>query len=75
MFFEDWKKNFSICFSFSGCGKSTSVGLITRLYEAEQGKVTIDGNNVNDLNIEWLRNVVGIVQQVRLSIKKNDQVY
>ncbi|CAJ0951470.1 unnamed protein product, partial [Mesorhabditis belari] len=47
----------------SGCGKSTSVGLITRLYEAEQGKVTIDGENVNDLNIEWLRNVVGIVQQ------------
>lgn len=47
----------------SGCGKSTSVGLLTRLYEAESGKVTIDGHDVRDMNIEWLRNVIGIVQQ------------
>ncbi|CAJ0567442.1 unnamed protein product, partial [Mesorhabditis spiculigera] len=47
----------------SGCGKSTSVGLITRLYEAESGLVTLDGTDVRTLNIEWLRNTVGIVQQ------------
>ncbi|VDN29705.1 unnamed protein product, partial [Cylicostephanus goldi] len=47
----------------SGCGKSTSVGLITRLYEAESGRVTLDGQDVKELNIEWLRNTVGIVQQ------------
>lgn len=47
----------------SGCGKSTSVGLLTRLYEPEQGSVQIDGVDVRDLNLEWLRNVVGIVQQ------------
>uniref|UniRef100_A0A0K0EGL2 LP14331p n=1 Tax=Strongyloides stercoralis TaxID=6248 RepID=A0A0K0EGL2_STRER len=47
----------------SGCGKSTSVGLLTRLYEPEEGSVTIDGVEVRDLNINWLRNVVGIVQQ------------
>ncbi|VDM77402.1 unnamed protein product, partial [Strongylus vulgaris] len=47
----------------SGCGKSTSVGLITRLYEAEAGTVKIDGNDVREVNIEWLRNTVGIVQQ------------
>uniref|UniRef100_A0A1I7US71 ABC transporter domain-containing protein n=3 Tax=Caenorhabditis tropicalis TaxID=1561998 RepID=A0A1I7US71_9PELO len=47
----------------SGCGKSTSVGLLTRLYEPEAGNVTIDGTDVRELNIEYLRNVVGIVQQ------------
>ncbi|VDK73101.1 unnamed protein product, partial [Cylicostephanus goldi] len=47
----------------SGCGKSTSVGLITRLYEAEAGTVKIDGNDVRTVNLEWLRNTVGIVQQ------------
>uniref|UniRef100_A0A0N5BVD9 Transferred entry: 7.6.2.2 n=1 Tax=Strongyloides papillosus TaxID=174720 RepID=A0A0N5BVD9_STREA len=47
----------------SGCGKSTSVGLITRLYEPEEGSVTIDNVEVRDLNIDWLRNIVGIVQQ------------
>ncbi|KHJ99471.1 ABC transporter transmembrane region, partial [Oesophagostomum dentatum] len=47
----------------SGCGKSTAVGLITRLYEAESGTVKIDGTDVRNVNIEWLRNTVGIVQQ------------
>ncbi|UMM42746.1 hypothetical protein L5515_018454 [Caenorhabditis briggsae] len=47
----------------SGCGKSTSVGLLTRLYEPETGNVTIDGTDVRELNIDYLRNVVGIVQQ------------
>ncbi|CAI4232216.1 unnamed protein product [Auanema sp. JU1783] len=47
----------------SGCGKSTSVGLLTRLYEAEAGTVTLDGVNVRDFNINWLRNHIGIVQQ------------
>ncbi|EFP10200.1 CRE-PGP-14 protein [Caenorhabditis remanei] len=47
----------------SGCGKSTSVGLLTRLYEPEAGNVTIDGTDVRELNIDWLRNIVGIVQQ------------
>lgn len=49
--------------SFSGCGKSTTVGLLTRLYEPEAGTVMIDANNVRDLNIEWLRNIIGVVQQ------------
>uniref|UniRef100_A0A7E4ZZE1 ABC transmembrane type-1 domain-containing protein n=1 Tax=Panagrellus redivivus TaxID=6233 RepID=A0A7E4ZZE1_PANRE len=47
----------------SGCGKSTSVGLLTRLYEPEKGDVLIDGVDVRKLNIHHLRNVIGIVQQ------------
>ena len=47
----------------SGCGKSTSVGLLTRLYECEAGNVLLDGVDVRELNIDWLRNNIGIVQQ------------
>jgi ATP-binding cassette subfamily B (MDR/TAP) protein 1 len=47
----------------SGCGKSTSLGLLTRLYECVGGKVSIDGEDVRDLNIGHLRNIIGIVQQ------------
>ncbi|GMS83734.1 hypothetical protein PENTCL1PPCAC_5909 [Pristionchus entomophagus] len=47
----------------SGCGKSTSIGLVTRLYMPEQGRVTIDGHDVNGMNLEYLRNIVGVVQQ------------
>uniref|UniRef100_A0A8R1EAP0 Uncharacterized protein n=4 Tax=Caenorhabditis japonica TaxID=281687 RepID=A0A8R1EAP0_CAEJA len=47
----------------SGCGKSTSVGLLTRLYEPEAGNVMIDEQDVRELNIDWLRKVIGIVQQ------------
>uniref|UniRef100_A0AC34QTH7 Uncharacterized protein n=1 Tax=Panagrolaimus sp. JU765 TaxID=591449 RepID=A0AC34QTH7_9BILA len=47
----------------SGCGKSTTVGLLTRLYEPEAGSVTIDGVDVRKFNISYLRHVCGIVQQ------------
>ena len=47
----------------SGCGKSTTVGLLTRLYEPEAGSVTIDGIDVRKYNINYLRHVCGIVQQ------------
>ncbi|KAH7727055.1 P-glycoprotein [Aphelenchoides avenae] len=47
----------------SGCGKSTSIGLITRLYECSVGAVSIDGIDVKQLNIHALRRMIGIVQQ------------
>ncbi|KAK0409791.1 hypothetical protein QR680_004760 [Steinernema hermaphroditum] len=47
----------------SGCGKSTSIGLLTRLYECQSGKVLIDGHNVEDFDVFHLRNVVGVVEQ------------
>ncbi|VDM47301.1 unnamed protein product, partial [Toxocara canis] len=62
----------------SGCGKSTSIGLITRLYECTSGTVYIDGVDVRKLNINWLRNVVGVVQQEPLlfngTIKENIRI-
>ncbi|KAL5614210.1 hypothetical protein BROUX41_000049 [Berkeleyomyces rouxiae] len=47
----------------SGSGKSTIVGLVERWYMAESGRITLDGNDISDLNIKWLRNNVRLVQQ------------
>uniref|UniRef100_A0A0K0EP01 ABC-type xenobiotic transporter n=1 Tax=Strongyloides stercoralis TaxID=6248 RepID=A0A0K0EP01_STRER len=47
----------------SGCGKSTTVGLLLRYYSIESGKVTFDGTPIEDLNINWLRETIGIVSQ------------
>uniref|UniRef100_A0A915BU20 ABC-type xenobiotic transporter n=1 Tax=Parascaris univalens TaxID=6257 RepID=A0A915BU20_PARUN len=47
----------------SGCGKSTVVGLLLRYYDQQSGTLTIDGVPVRDLNIQWLRNIVGVVSQ------------
>ncbi|VDM09859.1 unnamed protein product, partial [Wuchereria bancrofti] len=59
----------------SGCGKSTSIGLLTRLYTCNSGTVLIDGIDVLDINVHSLRNVVGVVQQEPLlftgTVKEN----
>ena len=47
----------------SGCGKSTTVNLIERLYEPENGEVLVDGVNVNKYDLNYLRSLIGYVQQ------------
>ncbi len=47
----------------SGCGKSTLFSLLMRFYEYRHGSITLDGVPLQDLNINWLRNAVSIVQQ------------
>lgn len=47
----------------SGCGKSTSISLIERFYNPNSGSLTLDGVDLCDLNIRWLRSKVGIVSQ------------
>jgi len=47
----------------SGCGKSTVVQLIQRFYDPLEGSVEIDGVDIRQLNIKWLRNHIGIVSQ------------
>ena len=44
----------------SGCGKSSTVGLLERYYDAIDGEVKIDGVNVKDYNLRWLRQQVCI---------------
>ena len=47
----------------SGCGKSTIVSLLERFYDPESGSLTLDGSDLRDLNIRWLRSQIGIVSQ------------
>ena len=47
----------------TGCGKTSMVSLIPRLYDADEGEVLIDGINVKDYSIENLREGVGMVLQ------------
>lgn len=59
----------------TGCGKSSLVQLIPRLYDVDRGEVLVDGVNVKDYALENLRNGIGIVLQKNLlfsgTIKEN----
>lgn len=47
----------------TGCGKTTLVSLISRLYDADSGEVLVDGVNVKDYSLQHLRDGVGVVLQ------------
>ncbi|XP_076811710.1 ATP-dependent translocase ABCB1-like [Clavelina lepadiformis] len=47
----------------SGSGKSTIVQLLERFYDVENGNLCIDGVDVKDLNLSWLRQQIGLVSQ------------
>ncbi len=47
----------------SGSGKSTIINLIPRLYDVTEGSVKFDGNDVRDLDLNFLRGSVGVVTQ------------
>ena len=47
----------------TGSGKSTIISLISRLYDTTEGHITIDGKEISSLNLNDLRNSIGIVPQ------------
>jgi ABC-type multidrug transport system fused ATPase/permease subunit len=47
----------------SGCGKSTILQLLQRFYFPESGKITIDGVEIHDYDIHYLRSKFGVVSQ------------
>lgn len=47
----------------SGCGKSTVMSLLLRLYEPLTGKVTLDGVELSKIDPQFLRSIIGLVQQ------------
>ena len=47
----------------TGSGKSTILSLISRLYDVTEGEVKIDENEISTLNLNDLRNNIGIVPQ------------
>ena len=59
----------------SGCGKSTTVNLIERLYDICGGELLIDGLDIRKYDIRYLRGMIGYVQQepvlFNISIRDN----
>jgi ABC-type multidrug transport system fused ATPase/permease subunit len=47
----------------AGSGKSTIVKLITGFYKANEGEILLDGNNVNNYDVEYLRDNIGFMTQ------------
>ncbi|OVA02906.1 ABC transporter [Macleaya cordata] len=47
----------------SGSGKSTVISLIERFYEPLYGKILLDGNDIRELELKWLRQQIGLVSQ------------
>jgi len=47
----------------SGSGKSTLINLLLRFYDPLSGEVLLDGRNIKDLNVRWLRSQIGYVGQ------------
>ncbi len=47
----------------TGAGKTTIINLLTRFYEVDSGKISIDGQNIKDVNLASLRETLGIVLQ------------
>ncbi|CAF3740784.1 unnamed protein product [Rotaria sordida] len=47
----------------SGCGKSTVIHLLERFYDPIKGRISFDGVDIRQLNIQWLRSCLGLVSQ------------
>ena len=47
----------------TGAGKSTLINILSRFYEIDGGKVTLDGVNIEDYDRSWLRKQIGVVLQ------------
>ena len=47
----------------SGSGKSTVISLVERFYDPLSGSVALDGTDLKNLNVKWLRSQIGLVSQ------------
>ncbi|KAL0329062.1 UNVERIFIED_CONTAM: ABC transporter B family member 2 [Sesamum radiatum] len=47
----------------SGSGKSTVISLIERFYEPLSGHILLDGTDIRELDLKWLRQQIGLVNQ------------
>ena len=47
----------------SGAGKSTLISLLDKFYEPQQGKITLDGIDLQDYDTQYLRDHIGLVLQ------------
>ena len=69
LFFESFDQLYSIgntlaLVGASGSGKSTVILLIERFYDPSSGAVMLDGEDIRNLELSWLRDQIGLVSQV-----------
>ena len=62
----------------SGCGKSTILSLLTRLYDPQKGVILLDGVNIEKLDQDSLRGSIGMVTQMpylfNMTIRENFEI-
>lgn len=60
----------------SGAGKSTVIGLLLRLYEPQQGRILLSGQDIREVSFASLRDAMGVVLQdpVLLPASVNDNL-
>uniref|UniRef100_A0A1I7SW83 ABC-type xenobiotic transporter n=1 Tax=Bursaphelenchus xylophilus TaxID=6326 RepID=A0A1I7SW83_BURXY len=73
--FEVPKKKTLALVGVSGCGKSTIVQLLERYYDPDSGCITVNGININEISLRYLRDHIAVVGQEPIlfnySIKEN----
>lgn len=47
----------------SGCGKTTIISLLEQFYQVDQGRITLDGVNIKDIDIKEYRKAISLVAQ------------
>ncbi|KAF9622097.1 hypothetical protein IFM89_029381 [Coptis chinensis] len=47
----------------SGCGKSTVISLLQRFYDPSSGQILLDGTDIQQIQLRWLRQQMGLVSQ------------
>jgi len=47
----------------SGCGKTTLAYMLIGFYRPQNGKIIVDGQNIDDCSLESMRRNIGLVQQ------------
>ena len=47
----------------TGAGKSSIISLLCRFYDVTRGEILLDGVNIKDMNVQQLRNFIGLVLQ------------
>ena len=54
---------FNVVFGPSGCGKSTLISLLLRFYRGSQGDIFVEGDSIDDLDLNYYRSQFGVVLQ------------
>jgi ATP-binding cassette subfamily B protein len=60
----------------NGAGKTTLVKLLTRLYDPDEGRITLEGRDLRDYDLDALRGAMGVIFQdfVRYNLTAGDNI-